>query len=368
MPRAAVLTQVGSPLEIWDLELEAPRAGEVMVRMGASGICHTDVSGREGTGFPLIPPIVLGHEAAGVIEAVGTGVSHLVPGDHVVLSFVPQCGQCSFCTTDQAYLCEVPTPYLVSGTLLDGTTRFRHGDTPVRQGGFMGSFSEATVVPAIGAVKIPRDVPLTSAALIGCGVLTGTGAAMRTARIQPGDAVVVVGCGGVGLNAVQGAHIAGAERIIAVDRVPSKLEKAALFGATDLVDANATDPVEAVMQLTRRGADVGIEVIGRADTIAQTSAMTRRGGQVVLVGVPPMDVHYPVPVGGMIFSAQHVIGCAYGSADIHRDIPRLIELYQQGKLLLDELISNRITLDQVNDGMDAIHHGEVARTVIEFKP
>src|SRR3954447_21306358 len=277
MPKAAVCAGLNQPLEIRDLDLAPPKAGEVLVRMGASGVCHSDLSIQNGTLFGAFP-IVLGHEGAGVIEAVGDGDEDIAVGDHVVISWVPQCGTCFFCERGQAFLCEAGANAMMSGGLLDGTTRFSSDGEPVLQMACSGTFAERSVVPAIGVVKIPDDIPLDIAALIGCGVLTGVGAALNTADIHPGDTVAVIGCGGVGLNVIQGARIAGASEIIAVDLVPTKLSMAREFGATQTVCAAECDPVAAVLELTgQHGVDVAFEVIGLRQTIEQTITMTRRG-------------------------------------------------------------------------------------------
>jgi NDMA-dependent alcohol dehydrogenase len=367
MPKAAVCRAVNEPLSIEELELEAPKAGEVRVKMGASGVCHSDLSVQNGTLFGAYP-IVLGHEGAGVIEEVGEGVDDLAVGDHVVISWVPQCGQCFFCTRGQGYLCEAGAAGMATGGLMDGTPRFSKDGSPVMQMACTGTFSEAVVIPAIGAVKIPDDIPLEIAALIGCGVLTGAGAALNTANITPGDTVAVVGCGGVGLNVIQGAKIAGAERIIAVDMIENKLKLAEQFGATDLVDASKGDAVSQVMDLTeQRGVDVAFEVIGLKQTIDQTITMTRRGGEAVLVGVPKMEVMLELPAFfSVVLMSKTIKGCWYGSSNVQTDVPRLIGLYKEGKLKLDELISRRIELDDVNDAFRAMEAGEVARTVINY--
>ena len=368
MVKAAVLAEIGKPLEIRDdVEVEAPRAGEVRIRFGASGVCHSDLSMQNGTMFPSCP-IVLGHEGAGVIEEVGEGVTNVEVGDHVVVSWVPQCGECFFCARGEGYLCKKADASLASGGLLDGTPRFTSAGAPLRQMAATGSFSEVSIIPASGAVKIDDDVPMKVAALIGCGVLTGVGAAMNTASIRPGDTVVVVGCGGVGLNVVQGARIAGAGRIIAVDMNETKLAMARSFGATDVIDASSGDPVSQVMGLTEeRGADVAFEVIGLQQTIDQVITMTRRGGEVVLVGVPKMDAMVQIPAFlGLVLQGKTIKGCWYGSSNTHVDIPKLVGLYKSGELKLDELISRTISLDEVNEAFDAMTTGEVARSVIEY--
>lgn len=367
MPKAAVLTGLNQPLEIQDLDLEAPKAGEVLVKMGASGVCHSDVSVQNGTLMGSFP-MVLGHEGAGVIEQVGEGVTNLAPGDHVVISWVPQCGECYFCKHGQGFICEAGAMALATGGLLDGTTRFSKDGQPVMQMACSGTFSEQAVIPAIGAVKIPDDIPLEIAALIGCGVLTGVGAALNTADIATGDTVAVIGCGGVGLNVIQGAAIAGAGEIIAIDMLENKLAMAKEFGATTLVNAGDGDPVSRVMEMTaQRGVDVAFEVIGLKQTIEQTVMMTRRGGEAVLVGVPRMEVMLELPAFfGLVLMAKTIKGCWYGSSNVQQDVPKLLQYYKEGRLKLDELISRRIAVEDVNDAFRAMEAGEVARSVINY--
>jgi len=368
MAKAAVMTGIDQPLEIRDdVEVEAPHAGEIKIRLGASGVCHSDLSMNNGT-MMAATPIVLGHEGAGVVEEVGEGVTDLKPGDHVVVSWVPQCGDCFFCNRDQGYLCENANAALATGGLLDGTTRFTSQGAPLFQMAASGTFSEVSIIPAIGAVKIPDDIDMKIAALIGCGVLTGTGAAMNTADIRKGDTVAVVGCGGVGLNVIQGARIAGAGEIIAVDMNETKLQMAKEFGATATVNAAQGDPVSQVMDMTQqRGADVAFEVIGLPQTIDQTITMVRRGGQAILVGVPKMEVMVNVPAFfGLVLAEKTIKGCWYGSSNVQKDVPKLIDLYKKGDLKLDELISRTITLEEVNDAFEAMKTGEVARSVIQY--
>ncbi len=367
MVRAAVLTGVGRPLEICELELEPPRAHEVMVRLVASGVCHSDLSMQDGT--TMVPtPVVLGHEGAGVVEQVGDGVTAVDVGDHVVISWVPQCQRCFFCDRGQPHLCETSNVVLASSGLLDGTPRFSTGDRPVHQMLAAGTFAEHTVVPESSVVPVDHDLDLEVAALIGCAVLTGVGAAVNTASIGEGDGVAVVGCGGVGLNVIQGARLAGAEQVIAVDVNPSKLDLAREIGATDTVDASQGNPVSKVMALTgQRGADVSFEVVGLEASIDQAIAMTRRGGQAVLVGLPKMDAMITVPAFlGAVMAAKTITGCWYGSADVRRDVPRLVEHYGKGELKLRELISATISLDDVNDAFEAMKNGDVARSIIRY--
>jgi Zn-dependent alcohol dehydrogenase len=362
VPKAAVATAVNVPLEVWDVDLASPGNGEIRVKLTASGVCGSDRSISTGS-MPGAFPMVLGHEGAGVIEEVGPDVADLGVGDHVVISWVPRCGTCRACKRGQPFLCSVGTR-----AMANAPTPFARSGEQIGRLGCCGTFAEATVIPAIAAVKIAKDIPLKSASLMGCCVLTGVGAAMNTANVQNDDVVVVIGCGGIGLNAIQGARLAGAAEVVAVDVVPDKLELAGTFGATSLVDSSKSDALAEVRRLTdKRGADVAIEAVGRKPTIDQAMAMVRRGGQVVLVGAPPPDVKIEETVyAGMIWSAKTVKGCMYGSTDVQRDIPMLLEHYRSGALKLDELISRSIPLSEVNTAFAALAGGEVARSVIEF--
>jgi S-(hydroxymethyl)glutathione dehydrogenase / alcohol dehydrogenase len=368
MHRAAVLPAVGLPLEVRDdVQVEAPRAGEVKIKVAASGVCHSDLSMQNGT-LMTPTPVVLGHEGAGEVVEVGPGVTRVRPGDHVVVSWIPQCGECFFCQRGQPQLCEYGMRVAITGGLLDGTTRLTSAGAPLHQMAGAGTFSEYAVIPEISAVKIPADVDLRVAALIGCAVLTGVGAAVNTARIREGDTVAVIGCGGVGLNVIQGARIAGAAEVIAVDTASKKLEMARGFGATQTVDASTGDPASAVMGFTsERGADVSFEVVGLGPTVEQAIRMTRRGGQTVLVGVPRLDVTVELPVFvGIILAEKTISGCWYGSSDVQRDVPRILQWWREGRLQLEELISREITLEGVNDAFAAMGSGEVARSVIVY--
>jgi len=366
--KAAVLSAVDTPLEVRDdIEIASPKAGELRVRVVASGVCHSDLSVQNGT-IPLPLPMILGHEGAGIVEEVGEGVETLAVGDHVVLSFVPSCGECYTCLHGQPYLCETSRGQAAGGQL-DGTTRLTSGGAPLHQMACLGTYGPQAIVPAISAVKIPDDVPLDIAALIGCGVLTGVGAALNTAQIEPGDTVAVIGCGGVGLNVIQGARIAGASKIIAVDMLPSKLEMATEFGATHTVNAGDGDPVEAVKAVTDgRGADVSFEVIGLGPTMEQAIDMVRPGGQVILVGVPRLDVMLNLNAAfTFLYLAKTIKGCWYGSSDVKSDVPKLLDLWHSGQLKLKELISKEITVDQVNQAFADMQAGTVARSVIRHQ-
>jgi S-(hydroxymethyl)glutathione dehydrogenase/alcohol dehydrogenase len=365
MAKAAVLTSVDTPLEIRDdIEVAPPGPGEVRIKTGASGVCHSDVSVANGT-IPLPTPIVLGHEGAGTVIEVGEGVTNLAPGDHVVLSWVPACGECYFCTRNESFLCE-KGQMAAAGGLVDGTTRLTSMGAPLHVMGMCGTFSDEMIAPQISCVKIPDDIPMSIAALIGCGVLTGVGAALNTATIKAGDTVAVIGCGGVGLNVIQGAEIAGAGEIIAIDRVEHKLDLAKQFGATRTDKADQDDPVAAAMA-NGRGVDVAFEVIGLGPTMQQAIDMVRQGGQVVLVGLPRLDVFLNLNAAlTFLYLAKSVKGCWYGSSNVHQDVPELLRLYKSGRLKLDELVSREIGQADVNDAFGAMAAGEVARSVIVY--
>ena len=365
MVTAAVLHGVGEDVKVHDdIEIASPGAGEVKVKIVASGVCHSDLSVQNGT-IPLPTPIVLGHEGAGIIEEVGEGVTGVKAGDHVVLSFVPACGECYFCQRGQSFICE-KSAMQAAGGLLDGSTRLTLGGEPLRQMAMCGTYGNYAIVPEISVVKIDDDVDLRLAALIGCGVLTGVGAALNTADIRPGDSVAVIGCGGVGLNVIQGAKIAGAGTIIAVDMFESKLDMAKEFGATHVVKADEGDPVGNVTAANGgRGVDVAFEVIGLGPTIEQAINMVRNGGEAILVGVPRMDVILNLNAAfTFLYLAKTVKGCWYGSSNVREDVPKLIALFKEGKLKLEELVSREIGVDGVNEAFAAMQSGEVARSLI----
>jgi Zn-dependent alcohol dehydrogenase len=370
MVRAAVCTRLGAPLEIADLRLGAPRAGEVAVRIHASGICASDLSVQHGS-LPSPLPLVLGHEGAGVVEAVGEGVGHVAPGDHVAVCAMPQCGQCYRCTRGQPGLCEQGDPVLRTGAMLDGTQRFTTADGgPVGQMVAAGTFADRVVVPGISVVPIDPAMPFAPASLLGCAVLTGAGAALNTASIREGDTVVVLGCGTVGLMAVQGARLRGAGRIVAVDLLAAKLDIATKVGATDVLHAGEADVLAAVADLTHgRGADVALECAGAQVTVNQAIRLVGKGGEVVFIGAGAADVRIDVPqFVGLVGPAKTFKGCLYGSADTRRDIPLLVEHYLAGELHLDVLVSRTYALDEVNDGLGAVAAGEVISAVVQLGP
>jgi S-(hydroxymethyl)glutathione dehydrogenase/alcohol dehydrogenase len=363
MVKAAVMYNFMEPLRVESLKLKAPREDEVVVKLVASGVCHSDLSVVQAK-IPFPPPVVLGHEGAGIVEEVGKGVRDLKPGDHVVLAWVANCGKCHYCTAGHPHLCEVGVFAAMQGQ----EAVFEKDGIDIARMAGVASFAERTVVRATSAIKVRDDVPLDRACLVGCGVMTGVGAAVNTAKVRPGQTVAVFGCGGVGLNVIQGAALCGASRIIAVDLTPSKLTLAKQFGATDTINAKDTPDVpSAIRSLTDGlGVDYAFEVIGTPAVITQAYMSVKRGGKAVVVGVPAMGQDVSIP--GMMLSLEEksLVGSLYGSANLRRDMPLLIDLYMQKKLKIDELVSRRIKLEDVNAAFDAMEKGEVARSVIMY--
>ena len=362
MVKAAVLYNFGEALKIESLELRAPNPDEVVVKLGASGVCHSDLSVQQAK-LPFPPPVVLGHEGAGVVEEVGKDVKHLKSGDHVVLSWVENCGRCHHCIAGHAHLCDAMMASMMSG----GELVFQKDGVQISRMAGVASFAERTVVRGNAAIKIPDDMPLDRACLVGCGVMTGVGAAVNTAKVQPGDTVAVFGCGGVGLNVIQGAALCGASRIIGVDLSPTKLELAKTFGATDLVNGKDGNAPDQIRSLTNGlGVDFAFEVIGIPSVITEAFMSLKRGGKVIVVGVPAIGAMVEVPGQMISLEEKSLVGSLYGSANMKRDMPRLIELYQRKRLKLDELVSKRIKLDAVNEAFADMEKGAVARSVIVF--
>jgi S-(hydroxymethyl)glutathione dehydrogenase / alcohol dehydrogenase len=357
--RAAVLTAVGSAVVLDEVDHDAPLPGEVVVRTAAAGVCHTDLSALEGA-MPFPMPTVMGHEGAGVVEAVGSGVLALRPGDRVVTTLSDFCGWCRFCVAGRPYLCRQSG----RGRAAEEPPRLtRHGEAITPFCG-VGSFAERIVANAHAVAKVGDEVGLDRAALLGCGVLTGLGAALRTAKVEVGDSVAVLGCGGVGLSVLQGVRIAGATRIVAVDPVAFKRELALRLGATDVVDPGAGDVVEAVLDLTAGGVDHAFEAVGRTATIEQAFAMLGPGGTATVVGAPG-NVSIRVPAAALMVD-RRIQGSWMGSNRFQLDVPAYVELYRQGRLLLDELISARLSLDELDVAWSALRNGEATRSVIVF--
>lgn len=358
--KAAVFREVNVPMEIEDIEVSKPGPREVLVRTKSAGICHSDMHFFNGT-YPGQVPMVLGHESAGVIEAVGSDVHYVKPGDHVITCLSVFCGHCERCLTGHMSLCQEPE----TNRSNDEPPRLSQGEQPLTQFAQLGSFAEMMLVHEHAVVKIREDMPMDRAALIGCGVTTGVGAVIHTAAVEPGSTVAVIGCGGIGLSAINGAVIAGAGRIIAVDMVASKLELARKFGATDVVDASGGDAVAQVIELSGGGVHYSFEAIGLKVTAEQAFQMLRHGGTATVIGmIPPGDM---VTLHGVDFLFEKKIqGSMMGSNRFRVDMPRFVEFYLQGRLHLDDLVSNRIQLSDINDGMAALETGEIARSVIMF--
>lgn len=358
--KAAVLRSVPGDITIEDVDIDAPRSHEVLVRTVAAGVCHSDLHYLTGA-YDTPVPTVMGHESAGVVEAVGSDVTYVQPGDHVITSLSVFCGHCEYCLSGRMALC--PHEDTMRGA--DAPPRLSQNGEEVFQYADVSSFAEQLLVHEHALVKITPEMPLDRAALIGCAVTTGLGAVFRTARVAPGETVAVIGCGGVGLNAIQGARIAGARRIIAVDIMPAKLDMAATFGATDRVDASSSDPVGEVLEMTGGGVDHAFDAIGLPFTPAQAFGMLRPGGTATVIGMIPLGVNIELP--GVDFLAEKRIqGSCMGSNQFRTDAPRFIDYYFDGRLNLDALVTGRKPLDEVGDALAALGGGEIARTVITF--
>jgi S-(hydroxymethyl)glutathione dehydrogenase/alcohol dehydrogenase len=357
--RAAVLRECPGWLDIADIEIAAPSPREVLVRTTAAGLCHSDLHCIEG-GLPYPTPTVLGHESAGIVEAVGADVTSVKPGDRVIACTSMSCGRCRACVTGHTNLCTdrpLRDPRL-------GPALSENGNA-INQFADIGGFAEQMLLPEQAILKIDADIELDRAALIGCGVTTGLGAVFNTAKVTPGATVAVIGCGGIGLNVVQGAVVAGASRVIAVDIAQANLDLAREFGATDLVDASAGDAVGQVIELTQGGVDYSFEAIGRKATMEQAFNMLANSGTATVIGLAPIETIIELPSISFMME-RRIQGCMMGSNRFRYDIPYFIDLYLQGRIKLDELIGDRIKLDEVNDGYRAMQAGTTARSVITF--
>lgn len=357
--KAAVFHGPNQPLTIEQVDIDSPQAHEVLIRTVASGVCHSDLHFVDGYySFPA--PAVLGHEAAGIVEAVGDQVTYVKPGDHVITCLSVYCGECEYCLTGRTHLCQSrPTRARTD------RPRLMWQGQPVNQFANLSSYAEKMLVHEHAVVKIREDMPLDRAALIGCGVTTGLGAVLNTAKIEPGSTVAVFGCGGVGLSAVQGARIAGARTIIAVDVYEHKLSLARELGATHSVDASSRDPVEAIRELTGGGVDYSFEAIGLKKAAEQCFDCLRPGGTATIIGMIPMGQKVELD-GYMFLREKKIQGSSMGSNRFRVDMPRYIDFYMQGRLRLDEMITRRGRLEDVNDAFRAMKAGEVARTVLMF--
>jgi S-(hydroxymethyl)glutathione dehydrogenase / alcohol dehydrogenase len=359
--KAVVLHEPHVAVAVEDVELAAPQDDEIVVRVAAAGVCRSDLHFAEGILGERRWPMVLGHEGAGVVESVGAGVSRAAPGDRVAFSFVPACGRCGPCLSGRPNLCEAAGRAALRGTLLDGTSRLRLDGDELQHCLLTSCFAERAVLAEAGAIPLPDGIPLWQAALLGCGVMTGVGAVRNTARVQPGDAVCVVGCGGVGLHVIAGARLAGAAAIVAVDRDLAKLELARKRGATHSLDA-AEGP-RAVRKLTDGGVDYAFEVVGIPETIRFAWDTLRPGGNAVVVGLAGRGVEVSLPAIEFL-SEKSILGCYYGSANVAVELLELVRFVADGELELGEVVSHFTDLAGVQDALDRLRRGEGARTIV----
>lgn len=360
--KAAICYDFGKPLVIEDVEIDPPKKGEVKVRVAATGVCHSDLHDIKGE-LPGPLPFIPGHECAGHVVETGEGVTAVREGDPVVVTFIPHCGRCFYCTGGFPHLCRTPWP-------LDTETRLRNrAGRPLIAKAKTGGFAEYVVVEESQAVRIPADMPLDRAALLACAVITGFGAVVNRMRVRPMSSVVVIGCGGIGLNVLQGAAFSGADPIIAIDVVDRKLEASTVFGATHAVNAAQCDAADAVKQLTGgTGADYVFVTLGSAKAIQEGFSMTAPRGSAVIIGLPPVKESITLPPLEFVRDERTLTGCFMGSINLGIDIPRLASLYLGGRLKLDELITGRYPLDRINDAIASLDGGEALRNIIVFEP
>ena len=363
--RAAILEAPNTPVFVDDIDIRGPRRGEVLVRIAACGVCHSDLSIVDGS-FPSALPVVLGHEAAGVVEAIGGDVTSVVPGDKVVLTPLPACGQCYFCTRNQPTLCAVYGASLFSSLLPDGTSPLSRNGEIVYRGLATAAWAERAIMPEVGVVKVDADVPLDVACVLGCAVQTGVGAVLNTANVEAGATVLVLGAGGIGIAVTQGARLAAAARVIVVDPVAERRDAALRFGATDVCDPGEDDPIAMAFALTNGiGVDYAFEAAGQAPLIEQGIMATRSGGTIVCVGAPPLEQGISIPmVVGFTATEKKLVGCLLGSVHAQRDIPRLLALWKAGRLDLEGMITQRLPLDQTEQALESMRNREGIRTVL----
>ena len=359
--KAAVFHGPKQPLKIENVDLDGPREHEVVVRTVATGVCHSDLHFVEGL-YPLHAPAVLGHEAAGIVEKVGSAVTYLKPGDHVIACTSMFCGYCEDCMSGHPNRC---SNRAATTRARDDQPRLSFNGTPLTQFADLATYAEKMLLHENALVKIGNDIPLDRAALIGCGVTTGVGAVLNTARIEPGSTVAVFGCGGVGISAIQGARIAGARKIIAVDQFENKLAMARRFGATDTIDASSTEPVKAIKALTDGGVDYSFEAVGLKKLAEQCYDALRPGGTATIIGMIPVGQKVEID-GPKLLSERKIQGSNMGSNRFRIDMPRYIDFYLQGRLNLDDMVSKRARLENVNEAFETMKKGEVARTVLMF--
>lgn len=371
--KAAVLEEMGLerpyatslPLKVQPVDLEGPGPGEVLVKMAVAGLCHSDLSVIDGN-RPRPLPMVLGHEASGIVEEVGPQVDDLVAGDHVVFVFVPSCGHCGPCSGGRPALCEPGAEHNGKGDLLSGATRLSRNDEPLLHHLGVSSFAEYATVSRRSLVKIDRELPLDVAGLIGCAVLTGAGAVFNTGDVKPGGSAAVVGLGGVGLAAVIGAAAAGAETIVAIDRLASKLEFARQLGATHVFNADDPDVTAKVREATKGGVEAALEFAGSVKALEFSYGITRRGGTTITAGLPHPKAMLSLPAVSLVAEERTLKGSYLGSGVPSRDIPRFLGLYRRGKLPVDRLLTHRMKLEEINEGFDRLADGSAVRQIVEF--
>ena len=358
--KAAVLREVGKPLVIEEVMIDKPGPREVLLRTAAAGVCHSDLHFVEGL-YPFRLPVVLGHESSGVVEQVGSDVTYVRPGDHVITCLSAFCGHCEACTTGHPSICDGRE----TRRRRDEQSRLYQGETDVQQFANLSSFAEQMLIHEHALVKIGEDIPLDKAALIGCGVTTGVGAVHNTAKVEVGSIVAVIGCGGVGLSCINGAALSGAGRIIAIDQVEKKLKLAKHFGATDTINASTTDVVEHIKEMTSGGVHFSFEAIGLKKTTEQAFDMLRPGGAATVIGMVPYGTKIEIHAADFL-QEKKILGCQMGSNRFRVDMPRYVDFYLSGRLKLDQLLNRHIKLNDVNAALDQLKTGEVARNVILF--
>lgn len=365
---AAVLFSAPGKLDVIDIDVAPPHEGEVLVEMAAGGVCHSDLHVMRGE-LIAPTPAVLGHEGAGIVADVGAGVKSVKQGDHVIPLWRLSCGDCEYCTRGRPALCLAGTRVRNTGLMLDGTSRFSFDGKPIKTYAGVSTFSRYTVVPEKALLKIDNDLPLTIAALLGCAVVTGFGAVANAAKVMPGNTVAVFGgAGGVGLNVVQSAALAGAASVIAVDRHASKLAAALHFGATHTVDVSRLDAPQTIRELTNgRGVDFAFDVVGAPVATRQAYDSLTRMGTLIAIGLSPESLDASIPMKSLVYEERKIIGSLYGSGSAREEIPRLASLYRAGKLKLDELLTRTYPLSQINQAYDALERGEVLRSVVTYQ-
>lgn len=362
---AAVLWEAGKPLEVKEIDVAEPRAGEVAVEIAAAGLCHSDLS-MIGGNIPQPLPAVPGHEAAGIVSAVGPGVDSIAVGDHVIMVYRPFCGRCKQCSRGRPGLCSMAAQVRITGRMPDGTSRLSDDGTELFHFSGVSAFSQKAVVPENGVIKVDDDLPLDVLAVVGCAVMTGYGAVVNAAEVRPGESALVIGAGGVGLNSIQGARISGANPIIAVDPSEKALTLAKELGATHLINPEQEDVKEAVAKIVPEGVDYVFEAVGAGPLIELGIELLAPGGSVIVIGAPPPTASVSISPLMLLSVEKSVIGSLYGSSNFRLDVPRILGLWKSGELKIDPLVKHHFQLDQINEGFDALREGLDGRAVLDI--